>query len=99
MQATFYSHKDLEHIGHTLEKTTEIVNRARDTYCPELVTLLDNRLNACHMLLEKLRSDLSILSPELEPLYEQLISILRSVAAANTKSEVLSFEKCKLCII
>ena len=66
----------------------ETIERGKDTYSPHLLTLLTNRLDTCHIVLEELQATLAHLSPELVPTHERLISILRSMAAANTRHNV-----------
>ena len=66
----------------------ETLQRGKDTYSPALLTLLENRLDTCHKLLEELQASVANLSPELTPVHEKLISIIRSLAATNTRSKV-----------
>lgn len=87
-EAGYYSEKDLQSLGETMEKMHMIVERGKDTYSPGLVTLLIARLHTCDTLLEQRRKKLAVLSPELSPIYEKLISILRTMSAANTKQKV-----------
>ncbi|KAI9657503.1 MAG: hypothetical protein M1829_006913 [Trizodia sp. TS-e1964] len=86
-----YSAKDLEHVTKTLEKMRVIVERSKTQYSPHLVTLLEARLDACSEIISNLQRFLSTLSPELAPLQEKLISILRSISAANTRSTARAF--------
>lgn len=58
-------------------------------YSPHLITLLSNRLDTCQSLLSDLEATLADLSPELTPIHEKLVSILRSISAANTRAKVL----------
>ena len=87
-EAAFFTAKDLESIGHTLDGMQETLQRGKDTYSPHLLTLLENRLGTCRNLLSELQDSLADLSPELTPTHEKLVSILRSIAAANTRSKV-----------
>jgi len=66
----------------------ETLQRGRNTHSPHLLTLLENRLSTCRNLLSGLQASLVDLSPELTPTHEKLVSILRSIAAANTRSKV-----------
>ncbi|KAL9120446.1 MAG: hypothetical protein Q9187_003004 [Circinaria calcarea] len=89
--------KDLDSINHTFDKMRETLNRGKETYSPHILTLLKNRLDTCHKTLEELKASVADISPELTPVHEKLISILRSLAAANTRSkfpkgEVLDFK-------
>ncbi|KAB8072026.1 hypothetical protein BDV29DRAFT_178212 [Aspergillus leporis] len=91
-EAGFYSSKDLSSITKTLEHMRENLERCRDAYSPALLTLLESRLDKCELLLEKLQSGLSQLSPELVPTHETLVSILRSTSAVNTRSKFSASE-------
>jgi hypothetical protein len=88
-EAGFYSSKDLSSITKTLTNMKETVERGRDAYSPALMTLLESRLEQCQLKLDKLRSGLEAMNPELAPTHETLVSVLRSTAAANTRSKVV----------
>ena len=87
-EAGYYSEKDLESLGVTIEKMRSVVERAKDNSSTHLLTLLAARLDKCDKLLALRREKLKDLSPQLAPIYEKTISILRSIAAANTKCKV-----------
>ncbi|KAI9814991.1 MAG: hypothetical protein M1827_002834 [Pycnora praestabilis] len=86
-EAAFYSAKDLESINNTLESMRDTLRQGKDTYSPHLLTLLEARLETCQNLLSELQHNLSDLSPELTPTHEKLVSILRSISAANTRQK------------
>ena len=67
----------------------ESIRRGKDKHSPHLLTLLANRLDACQTILQKLQNAFSDLSPELNASYEKMVSILRSLAAANTRCNVV----------
>lgn len=69
----------------------DTLQRGKETHSPHLLTLLDNRLNTCRKILAELQASLADLSPELTPVHERLVSILRSISAANTRQKVWSF--------
>ncbi|KAL8974189.1 MAG: hypothetical protein Q9197_001572 [Variospora fuerteventurae] len=96
-EAAFYSPKDLESISQKLDSMEEIIKLGEATHSPHLLKLLENPLNRCRHLLAELQSSLADLSPQLIPVYERLVSILRSISAANTRqkfptAEVQSFQ-------
>ncbi|MCJ1361534.1 hypothetical protein MMC16_000634 [Acarospora aff. strigata] len=96
-EAAFYTAKDLDSINHTCDSMRETLERGKETYSPHLLTLLQNRLDKCQVTLSDLRKPLANLSSELTPLHEKLVSILRSMAAANSRqkfpaSEVEGFQ-------
>lgn len=90
LEVDLFSAKDLEHLTHTITKLRGIVkNAATDaSYSPKLVTLLSNRLDVCQGLLDQLLARLGRLTHELPGTYEKLISILRSISLANTRTKV-----------
>lgn len=66
----------------------ETLTRGMETYSPDLLTLLKNRLDTCRNILAELEAFLADLSPELISVHERLVSILRSISAANTRQKV-----------
>ncbi|KAI5289764.1 hypothetical protein KEM54_003256 [Ascosphaera aggregata] len=97
-EARFYSQKDLDSIAKTLLSMRETVERGKNAYALDLVRHLGTRLSSCERILKGLQDDLAVISPELVSTHETLVSILRSTAAANTRSkfnakEVESFKK------
>jgi len=86
-QVKLYSAKDLDHITRTLENIRHIMNK-ESNYSPKLITLLSNRVDVCESLLQNLKSPLGRLQGDLPKLHEKLISILRSLALANTRTKV-----------
>ncbi|KAF6224073.1 hypothetical protein HO133_010647 [Letharia lupina] len=86
-EAAFFSAKDLDSASHTLNKMQDTLQRGKETYSPHLLTLLDNRLNTCRNILADLQASLADLSPALTPVHERLVSILRSISAANTRQK------------
>ncbi|KAL8857336.1 MAG: hypothetical protein Q9178_006102 [Gyalolechia marmorata] len=96
-EAAYFSPKDLESISQALDTMKETLQRGEESHSPHLLKLLGNRLDTCRHLLSDLQSSLADLSPELSPTYERLVSILRSISAANTRqkfpnSEVQGFQ-------
>ena len=87
-EVTLYSAKDLESAVHTLNKTQESLTRGKEGHSPHLLKLLEYRLATCRRILAELQDALAGMSPELVPIHEQLISILRSISAANTRQKV-----------
>ncbi|KAL2051584.1 hypothetical protein ABVK25_008246 [Lepraria finkii] len=86
-EAAFFSAKDLESASHTLDKMQDTVKRGKETYSQALLTLLENRIETCRSILAELQASLADLSPVLTPVHERLVSILRSISAANTRSK------------
>lgn len=95
-EAGFYSAKDLESVSQTLGSMRETLERGRDTYSPHLLTLLESRLKQCQISLDNLHKGLEPLAPELVPVHETLVSILRSTSAANTRSKFSTSEVSEL---
>ncbi|KAF2127129.1 hypothetical protein P153DRAFT_296119 [Dothidotthia symphoricarpi CBS 119687] len=86
-EATFYSSQDLEALKKQLSDCRRYVERGRDAYSPHLLTLLDARIQVCEETLADLELSISGLTPELTPKWDKLVSILRSLSAANTRSK------------
>jgi hypothetical protein len=88
-EVDLYSAKDLVHISSTLENLRVIIKNAEDKYSPKLITLLSNRIGVCQGLLSNLQNRLNRLGGDLPTIYEKLISILRSISLANTRTKVI----------
>ncbi|GAB7348188.1 hypothetical protein MBLNU459_g6193t2 [Dothideomycetes sp. NU459] len=86
-EAGFYSTKDLESIHHSLEKWQESVERGKESHSPQLMTLLEARIDVCRSTLHELQHSLSSLDPDMMGTYEKLVSILRSLSACNTRTK------------
>jgi len=86
-EAAFYSTRDLESIEKTLSNMRRTLGRNEEKYSPILLTRIRHRIEACEKLLNELRDFLSTLSPQMVPTWEKLVSILRAVAALNTRSK------------
>ena len=68
------------------------IQRGKDTYSPHLLTLLKNRIDTCHNILEELQANVAKIPLELREVHEKMISIIRSLSAANTRVKVLHSE-------
>ncbi|KIV88903.1 hypothetical protein PV10_08533 [Exophiala mesophila] len=89
-EAAFYSKKDLTSLEHTLSKMEGTLESGKDKYSPALIKRVHYRLEICQAMLKELRAFLSTLSPEMVPVWEKLVSILRAIAALNTRSKYSS---------
>ena len=87
-EAGFYSRKDLTSAGDKLEEWQGSVEHGREHHSPHLLTLLEARMAVCRITLQQLEHELSHLTPELEAVHEELVSILRSLSGCNTRSSV-----------
>jgi chromosome segregation ATPase len=85
-EAAFYSPKDLEMASQQLQNFRDTIERGKEDQDPHLVTLLEARIDICQNIIAELQHNLSGLTPELLPVYEQLVSILRSLSACNLRS-------------
>lgn len=83
-----YCGKDLESVGTTVETIEDIISRGKDKYSPQLVTLLEARVTTCKAMLSDLEKNIAGISSQLVPTHERVISILRSISAANTRMRV-----------
>jgi len=98
LEVNLYSAKDLDHVTHTMERLRGIVKNAEtdSSYSPKLITRLSNRLSVCQGLLDQLLGRLGRLTHDLPAIHEKLISILRSISLANTRTKFSSTEVEKL---
>lgn len=88
IEVDLYSAKDLTHVEHTLGSLREIVKKADASYSPKLLSLLSNRIEVCQGALDTLQERLKRLGGDLPTIHEKVISILRSISLANTRSKV-----------
>lgn len=85
-EADLFSEKDIASMGHTLERLTE--NMRKNPTDKYLETLLSERIERCRESLENLQKRLQSYAEPILATHEKLVSILRQMAAINTKSTV-----------
>ncbi|PHH88441.1 hypothetical protein CDD83_7522 [Cordyceps sp. RAO-2017] len=101
-ESDLYSAKDLESIYSTLAKLAENISTAQSEeesqaqHSPFLLTLLLKRVELCQATLANLQKRLERVGEPLLAVHEKLISILRQISLANTKSKFSSSEVQKL---
>ncbi|TDZ33492.1 UPF0662 protein [Colletotrichum spinosum] len=95
-EVDLFSSKDLESISHTVKKLAHNVKATETDYSPYIITLLSNRLERCEKSLAHLRKRLDRFEDPLPTTYEKLISILRSMSLANTRTKFSASEVQKL---
>lgn len=88
IEVDLYSAKDLDHVSGTIQNIRQNVRNSEASYSPNLLNLLSNRLDVCQSLLTTLLLRLGRLQGGLPAIHEKLISILRSISLANTRSKV-----------
>lgn len=86
-EAAFYSTKDLDSLQNTIDKMKHTLDKDAEKYSPYLLTRVKIRIELCEKLLQELRDFLSTLSARMVPQWEKLVSILRAIAALNTRSK------------
>ncbi|CAG7555967.1 unnamed protein product [Fusarium equiseti] len=102
VEAELYSAKDLGSIKSTLEDLSKSIRDAASDPSPDkrhppyMLTLLENRVELCNSTLARLQKRLEKLPDYLLEAHEKLISILRSISLANTKSKFSTSEVKKL---
>lgn len=87
-EANLFSAKDLDRMSKTLDQLSSTVNDADEKHSPYLIQLLSKRVALCQSSLSKLQRKLGNLDDALVAVHEKLISIIRSMALANTKAKV-----------
>lgn len=101
-EADLYSAKDLESIKSTLAKLSKSVSQAQEEQNPEeqhspyMLALLAKRVENCQASLAKLQKRLERIGEPLLVMHEKMISILRQISLANTKSKFSTSEVQKL---
>ncbi|KAH6627163.1 hypothetical protein B0J18DRAFT_409370 [Chaetomium sp. MPI-SDFR-AT-0129] len=95
-EARIFSGKDLTSISNTLDRLEGILKNTKKEHSPYLVELLANRETRCRSVLANLRKQLDQLDEPLQVIYERLISVMRSMSLANTKSKFSTSEVQKL---
>ncbi|KAF5573856.1 hypothetical protein FPCIR_13821 [Fusarium pseudocircinatum] len=101
-EAELYSAKDLGSIQSTLEDLSKSIKDAATDPSPDkrhppyMLALLENRVALCNSTLSRLQKRLERLPDYLLEAHEKLISILRSISLANTKSKFSTSEVKKL---
>jgi chromosome segregation ATPase len=91
-ESRLYSAKDLNHIHHTLESLNNVISNENGDYSDRLVSHLANRIALCRESTNQLQESLKRLDPSLADTHEQLISILRCISLANTKTKFSASE-------
>lgn len=87
-EASLFSAKDLDSMSKTLDQLSSQVNHGDDRHSPYLIKLLSRRVELCQSSLARLQKKLDVLDDALVTVHEKLISIIRSMALANTKAKV-----------
>jgi hypothetical protein len=95
-EADLYSAKDLDSMTKTLERLEGIVNKSSTRHSPYLTELLANRVDLCKSRILQLRNKLDRMDGSLQAVHEKVISIIRSLSLANTKSKFSASEVEKL---
>lgn len=95
-ESHLFSAKDLDSMSKTLDQLSKTVNTSDLRHSPYLVKLLSKRVDLCQSSLRNLQKQLEGLDESLLHVHEKLISILRSMALANTKAKFHAHEVEKL---
>lgn len=95
-EAGLFSPKDLDSLSNTLSRLDGILKNAEAQHSPYLIELLSKRAALCKAMLSKLRQKLDQLDEPLQATYQKLISIMRSMSLANTKTKFSTSEVTKL---
>jgi len=100
-EVDLYSAKDLDSISSTLEKLSKMIAQAeqgegQEHHSPYLLKLVSRRVDRCKEMNVNLQNRLGRFGECLLDKHEKLISILRSISLANTKSHFSSTEVKKL---
>lgn len=86
-ESGIYTEADLQPFGARLSELREIIRRDGDCgrHPPQLTKLMTRKLEVCEKTVRKLEGSLKVLSVELVPIHQKIISIRRQLAAAAAK--------------
>lgn len=86
-ESGIYTEADLQPFGARLSELREIIRKDGEggRHPPQLTKLMTRKLDVCETMLRKLESTLKVLSVELVPIHQKIISIRRQLAAAAAK--------------
>ncbi|KAJ3549614.1 hypothetical protein NMY22_g811 [Coprinellus aureogranulatus] len=86
-ESNVYNESDLKPFQKRLAELRDIVSRDAEAgkHPKALTKLLERQLNECDMIVKQLLDSLSVLSPELVPVHQKLISIRRQLVALAAK--------------
>ena len=87
-EAAFYSTSDIKSLQDTMERMHSTLAKAEDKYSPYLITRIEYRMQIIQNHLDELSQFLSTLHPDMVPVWEKLVSLLRALAALNIRSKV-----------
>lgn len=99
-EVDLYSAKDLDSISSTLQNLSNMIAQAEkedgpEQHSPYLLKLVSRRVERCKEMTVVLQTRLGRFGECLHDKHEKLISILRSISLANTKSNVsVSLGRC-----
>ncbi|KAH7148403.1 hypothetical protein EDB81DRAFT_462074 [Dactylonectria macrodidyma] len=102
VEADLYTAKDLGSIQSTLGNLAHSIQQGSKEHVPEkqpppyMLALLSNRVELCQATLAKLQKRLERVPEPLLSTHQKLVSILRAIALANTKSKFSTSEVKKL---
>ncbi|KAG8698496.1 hypothetical protein FRC08_005877, partial [Ceratobasidium sp. 394] len=88
-ESAVYTESDLKSFRNRLDELREIVRKDTDSglHPPAMTKLLDRKLNECDAILSDLQDSLSVLSVELVPIHQRLVTLRRQLVALAAKSK------------
>ncbi|KAJ9479087.1 Cu(2+) suppressing and bleomycin sensitive protein 1 [Pseudozyma hubeiensis] len=86
-ESGIYTEADLQPFGSRLSELREIIRKDGEgsRHPTQLTKLMTRKLEACEKMVRKLEGTLKVLSVELVPIHQRIISIRRQLAAAAAK--------------
>lgn len=86
-ESGIYTEADLQPFEKRLAELREIIRRDTEQgkHPAQLTKLMMRKLDGCHKVLQQLQGTLSVLSVELVPIHQKLVSIRRQIAAAAAR--------------
>ncbi|CAO1617232.1 unnamed protein product [Parajaminaea phylloscopi] len=86
-ESGIYTEADLQPFEKRLAELRDIIRRDTEQgkHPAQLTKLMMRKLDGCHKVLQQLQGTLSVLSVELVPIHQKLVSIRRQIAAAAAR--------------
>lgn len=95
-ESMVYSEADLGPFQKRLVELRQIVQNDAKNHPPAMIQLLERKLSQCDDILKEMMESLSVLSPELIPLHQRLVTMRRQFAALAARENPSKAELQKL---
>ncbi|KAK6333932.1 hypothetical protein TWF730_004107 [Orbilia blumenaviensis] len=87
-----YSRQDLKALEAKFDDSDRIIENGKEKYGKMWFEFFKSQLEDCRQSLVPVKQNLDGLSPQLDPLYEKLVSLVRQITAAGSRPKVVLSE-------